>query len=176
MIDELLERHPKPWALHRYLDDYPDYLDDYPDVYDANGHRVFSSDGQRNALEFIVTAVNAYDPTERARPYVDVLFDGPAGPESGRFIECEYPAGTSVNAGEWIEDEHPGWWRLRIPVAAERARVAAVAQKLRHIARERAGEYDADTMWLAVDPVELRALADELESLAPSVEPPKEGT
>lgn len=48
-----------------------------------------------------------------------VVFDGPPGPEAGRFVECETPDGRSVNAGEWHE-RGDGLWELRIPrIAAD---------------------------------------------------------
>ena len=45
--------------------------------------------------------------------FIDVVFDGPPGPESGRFVECEAPDGTSIDVGEWI-DRGNGVWALRI--------------------------------------------------------------
>jgi len=45
--------------------------------------------------------------------YLDIVFDGPPAPESGRFIECEV-AGRSVKVGEWIPGDD-GYWRLRLP-------------------------------------------------------------
>lgn len=39
----------------------------------------------------------------RGHAFVDVVFDGPPGPEPGRFVECEDPSGKSVVAGRWIE-------------------------------------------------------------------------
>lgn len=47
--------------------------------------------------------------------YVDVVFDGPPAPESGRFVELESPAGTGIRFGEWI-DRGDGYWALRIPI------------------------------------------------------------
>lgn len=46
---------------------------------------------------------------------INIIFDGPPGATSGRFVECELDDGSGVNAGEWIEDpRHAGWWKLRI--------------------------------------------------------------
>jgi hypothetical protein len=45
--------------------------------------------------------------------FVDIVFDGPPGPESGRFIEVENQHGRSVNIGEWIH-RPDGFWALRI--------------------------------------------------------------
>ena len=45
---------------------------------------------------------------------VDIVFDGPPGPEAGRFVEVEDENGASINYGEWVERED-GYWVLRIP-------------------------------------------------------------
>ena len=47
---------------------------------------------------------------------VRVVFDGPPGPASGRFVEVETPDGASVSAGEWHERDD-GLWELRISAA-----------------------------------------------------------
>ena len=44
---------------------------------------------------------------------INVIFDGPPGPESGRFIEVETDDGHSINAGEWTR-RLDGLWALRI--------------------------------------------------------------
>ena len=44
---------------------------------------------------------------------INVIFDGPPAPESGRFIEVETDDGVSINAGEWAE-KGDGLWALRI--------------------------------------------------------------
>lgn len=49
-----------------------------------------------------------------APAFIDVVFDGPPGPESGRFVEVEDMTGKSVGGvGEWI-DRGDGMWALRI--------------------------------------------------------------
>ncbi len=49
---------------------------------------------------------------------VDLVFDGPPGPEGPRFIEAERKDGTSISVGQWIESPGTnGWWRLRLTVA-----------------------------------------------------------
>jgi hypothetical protein len=45
--------------------------------------------------------------------FVDIVFDGPPGPESGRFVEVENQLGRSVDVGEWIH-RPDGYWVLRI--------------------------------------------------------------
>ena len=45
---------------------------------------------------------------------IDIIFDGPPGAESGRFIEVEDHAG-GLRIGEWIERDE-GSWALRMPI------------------------------------------------------------
>ena len=47
--------------------------------------------------------------------WIDVVFDGAPGYESGRFIEVENIAGESVHAGEW-QARRDGTWVLRMLV------------------------------------------------------------
>lgn len=44
---------------------------------------------------------------------INIIFDGPPGHTSGRFIEVENDEGKSINCGEWIE-RSDGYWSLRI--------------------------------------------------------------
>lgn len=46
---------------------------------------------------------------------VDVVFDGPPGPEPGRFVEVEDMSGASIRVGQWI-DRGDGYWALRLDV------------------------------------------------------------
>ena len=46
--------------------------------------------------------------------YVDIVFDGPPGAESGRFVEVEAPDGSSISYGTWVERED-GYHALRVP-------------------------------------------------------------
>jgi len=52
--------------------------------------------------------------------YIDVVFDGPPGPESGRFVELEDDHGRSIDLGEWIQ-RPDGFWALRLPWGDEEA-------------------------------------------------------
>lgn len=45
--------------------------------------------------------------------YIDIVFDGPPGPVSGRFVEVQLPDGASAKIGVW-RDEGEGLWSLRI--------------------------------------------------------------
>jgi hypothetical protein len=45
--------------------------------------------------------------------HIDIVFDGPPGPESGRFIEVEDSEGNSISLGDWVCRED-GYWVLRI--------------------------------------------------------------
>lgn len=65
----------------------------------------------------MLSAVPLY--AEPRKPdYLDIVFDGPPGPVTGRFVEAEASYSTfkpqGCNVGEWIEDGI--YWRLRIPV------------------------------------------------------------
>lgn len=46
---------------------------------------------------------------------IDVVFDGPPGPESGRFVEVEDKDGKSIRRGEWLQRDD-GYWVLRFRV------------------------------------------------------------
>jgi hypothetical protein len=45
--------------------------------------------------------------------YVDIVFDGPPGHHSGRFVEVENSDGMSIKFGEWIQ-RPDGYWVLRL--------------------------------------------------------------
>lgn len=51
---------------------------------------------------------------------IHLLFDGPPGPECGRFIEAEDPTGKGINAGKWSQ-RADGYWELVVkqPSAGE---------------------------------------------------------
>lgn len=42
-----------------------------------------------------------------------IIFDGPPGPDAGRFVECETADGRSINAGDWRE-RPDGLWELQV--------------------------------------------------------------
>jgi hypothetical protein len=46
---------------------------------------------------------------------IHVVFDGPPGPVSGRFVEVEDPGGRSISAGTWRK-RADGFWELVIPM------------------------------------------------------------
>lgn len=48
-----------------------------------------------------------------------VVFDGPPGPETGRFVEIEREDGSSVKAGRWEERTEDGLWVLHLRVIDE---------------------------------------------------------
>ena len=47
---------------------------------------------------------------------VCIVFDGPPGVESGRFVEVENGDGKSVQCGQWVE-RPDGLWALVITAA-----------------------------------------------------------
>jgi hypothetical protein len=44
---------------------------------------------------------------------IDIVFDGPPGHESGRFVEVERDD-KSIRIGEWVK-RADGYWALRLP-------------------------------------------------------------
>ena len=44
---------------------------------------------------------------------INIIFNGPPGPDSGKFIEVETDNGQSISVGEWIKRKD-GHWSLRI--------------------------------------------------------------
>ena len=46
--------------------------------------------------------------------HIDIVFDGPPGPEGPRFVEVEDANGKSIRVGEWVQ-RVDGYWALRIP-------------------------------------------------------------
>ncbi len=45
--------------------------------------------------------------------HIDIVFDGPPGPESCKFVEVEDDQGRSINFGDWVERDD-GYWVLRV--------------------------------------------------------------
>lgn len=43
-------------------------------------------------------------------PKLHIVFDGPPGPEGGRFVEVESPFGRSIRAGKW--EQRGKFWVL----------------------------------------------------------------
>lgn len=60
--------------------------------------------------------------------YLDIVFDAPPGPESGRFVEVEDETGKSVCAGSWLESLD-GYHKLRIHMPSDNADVQAFQEK-----------------------------------------------
>jgi hypothetical protein len=49
-------------------------------------------------------------PRPRGGGYIDIVFDGPPGPDAPRFVEIEDDQRRSIQYGQWIQRER---WRLR---------------------------------------------------------------
>lgn len=45
--------------------------------------------------------------------HVDIVFDGPPGPDGGRFVEVENDNGQSIIFARWVKRDD-GYWALRI--------------------------------------------------------------
>lgn len=52
---------------------------------------------------------------------IDIVFDGPPAPESGRFIEVESPPNVGIKFGEWIK-RSDDFWVLRFSLLTFAAR------------------------------------------------------
>ena len=65
---------------------------------------------------------------------IRVVFDGPPGPEAGRFVEVENIEGASIRVGVWHERDD-GFWELRIS-GVDLAEDAAVRQIIEEETRE----------------------------------------
>lgn len=67
----------------------------------------------RKRYDRYVPALACYTHGGPKSPYIDIVFDGPPGPEAGRFVEVENALGQSINAGDWTQ-RPDGRWVLRI--------------------------------------------------------------
>jgi hypothetical protein len=72
------------------------------------------------------------DMTEK---FIDIVFDGPPGPNPGRFVEVENESGESICAGEWI-DRGDGMWALRVVRGAGAADAQQAEKELSSIRRD----------------------------------------
>lgn len=91
---------------------------------------------------------------ERGAAAIAIVFDGPPGPESGRFIEVEDArARLGISVGHWI-DRGDGTWALEIARAYESEAAAAMAREL--LARREAEASDS----IALLEVALREAAE----------------
>lgn len=50
---------------------------------------------------------------QEPRSAINIVLDGPPGPDSGRLVEVETDDGHSIEAGKWIE-RPDGLWSLRV--------------------------------------------------------------
>lgn len=68
---------------------------------------------------------------------IHIVFDGPPGAESGRFIEVEDSDGHGLSVGEWRERKD-GLWELVIPAPQPQSAEEIVILKDRnmHLARD----------------------------------------
>lgn len=78
--------------------------------------RTFANAIATRAAKELAGAVVSAAQRELQEWAIDVVFDGPPGPEAGRFVEVEDLSGKSVGVGQWI-DRGNGLWALRIPRA-----------------------------------------------------------
>lgn len=48
-----------------------------------------------------------------SQKYIDIVFDSPPAPDSGRFVEVENEQRQSINLSQWVHRDD-GFWALRI--------------------------------------------------------------
>lgn len=98
------------------------------------------ADANSNILDAIAADPNVSDAFKDgivSHRTIDIVFDGPPGPEAGRFVEVESPPGTSIKLGEWIDDGE--FWRLRfmVPTQVDRQKITIAAKNPRVIDNDR---------------------------------------
>jgi hypothetical protein len=75
----------------------------------------FSPDCGPENYDFIVADVLTKTAAVALTRQIQIVFDGPPGPDSGQFVEVEDEAGRSVDVGNWVERQD-GYWALRIQI------------------------------------------------------------
>ena len=63
--------------------------------------------------------------------HIDIVFDGPPAPESGRLVGVENSAGRSISFGEWVK-RSDGYWVLRLTTRALSDAVHEMGMKAEH--------------------------------------------
>ena len=58
---------------------------------------------------------------------IQIRFDGPPGPQAGRFVEAEDQSGKSIKIGEWVRDGE--YWLLVLPDPRKLKKQLAEAQE-----------------------------------------------
>lgn len=86
--------------------------DGYPLVYD---YRIYCrASGDEGCLRAQLSLQHQEAEELKKGTTVDIVFDGPPGPESGRFVEVESPPGVGIKFGQWVRRDD-GYWVLRFP-------------------------------------------------------------
>jgi hypothetical protein len=81
-------------------------------------HGIKNSGAMAAALSKLTDLRSIVERLETSTVNVDIVFDGPPGPEAPRFVETETTDGKSVHAGEWLRRLDGRWvLRLRRPPA-----------------------------------------------------------
>ena len=84
---------------------------------------------------------NTPDAPAVALKMIHIVFDGPPGPEAGRFVEAEDADGKSINVGTWHERSN-GYWELRIAAWNTRPTAALPSEDVERVARAIAKDID----------------------------------
>lgn len=80
--------------------------------------------------------------------YTDIVFDGPPGPQPGRFIEVEDETGKSIQFGKWLQ-RPDGYWVMRVNETSNRntLRGRLMAHHSENLKQAIAGGYDSDPIF-----------------------------
>lgn len=127
----------------------------------VNCKRVYECGQEPGRCECGASSWAHIDGTPEAIRTLHIVFDGPPGHESGRFIECETPDGQSVSIGEWHE-RADGWWELRVPLSpAEPVLVLGVEDET----ATPVGRFERCPICLKANPCDRHSLAVQIRAL-----------
>ena len=112
--------------------------------------------GELTDEELTAVLVRAGHSNAGCHRILDVVFDGPPGPEAGRFVEVEDEREHGVSVGQWV-DRGNGLWALRIIVAANSTEIQSMVSEIRRLR--------AEVAELRAENKDLRISAEILENL-----------
>lgn len=84
-------------------------------------------DEANNIADEVIRALGGTSQPQSAE--LRIVFDGPPGPDAGRFVEVETADGKSVNAGEWHKRDD-GLWELRLTAMSRPTPTDSLASNL----------------------------------------------
>ena len=79
------------------------------------GAALINQCGGTQKEELIAARIAFRKMCQKEQRTIDIVFDGPPGHESGRFVEVEDENGASISIRKWLQ-RADGLWALRIAV------------------------------------------------------------